>query len=268
MVAFKSGLIKCISLDITGTLFSYREPIAETYARCALEARLPAAPSAAELKPAFKAAYKEACVARPCFGGPESDEREWWRFLLRRTLALSGREPAERDFDRYFRRVYQHYGSPAAYAELPDARPALEALRGSGYVLGITSNTPRRVTDSALPMLGLAGYFDFYACCQDVGVEKPDGRLFQAALEDARFWRPDLQPENVLHVGDSFEADLCGARAAGFQALLLDRSDVPTVVKYQDWLAAPDYPGKSEADIESSTITSLRQVTEALGLAS
>jgi hypothetical protein len=48
--------------------------------------------------------------------------------------------------------------------------------------------------------------------------------------------------------------DYCGARAAGFQALLLDRSDNPAVTIYQDWLRAPDYSGKTIKDIERNTV--------------
>jgi len=39
--------------------------------------------------------------------------------------------------------------------------------------------------------------------------------------------------KKVLHIGDNLATDYCGARAAGFQALLLDRSDDARVVAYQ-----------------------------------
>ena len=51
-----------------------------------------------------------------------------------------------------------------------------------------------------------------------VGVEKPGDGIFRRALELARFWEPSLQRDEVLHIGDSLEADFCGARAFGFQA--------------------------------------------------
>ena len=59
-------------------------------------------------------------------------------------------------------------------------------------------------------------------------------------------------------------SDFCGARAAGFQSLLLDRSGNPHVTQYQDWLSAPDYPGKSEADIAQGTVKDLNAVMELL----
>ena len=55
-------------------------------------------------------------------------------------------------------------------------------------------------------------------------------------------------------------ADFCGARRFGFQSLLLDRSKNPRVTVYQDWLEAPDYQGKSAADIVQGTVTDLLQI--------
>eukprot|EP00967_Tisochrysis_lutea_P088510 scaffold125646_cov30-Tisochrysis_lutea.AAC.2 len=68
---------------------------------------------------------------------------------------------------------------------------------------------------------------------QDLGIEKPDRAIFDRAFEQARFWLPDLERHEMLHIGDSLAADFCGARAAGMQALLLDRSYDPRVVTFQ-----------------------------------
>ena len=50
-----------------------------------------------------------------------------------------------------------------------------------------------------------------------VGFEKPDPRIFHHALRVA-----GASPETTLHVGDLYDADVVGARAAGVHALLLD----------------------------------------------
>ena len=65
-------------------------------------------------------------------------------------------------------------------------------------------------------------------------------------------------------MGDSLEADYCGARAFGFQALHLDRSDNERVTVYQDWLTAPEYPGKSSDDIRDNTVKDLSEVRSRL----
>ena len=158
--------------------------------------------------------------------------------------------------------MYSHYGSLDGYEKLPDAVPFLEFLKGQNnrYLLGVTSNSPVRTIETVLPMLGLHEYFNFFVCCQDVGCEKPSAGIFQATYDRAKFWMPDLKKEEVLHIGDSMPADFCGARSFGFQSLLLDRSNNPRVTVYQDWLEAPNYPGKTTEDIVKGTVTDLLQV--------
>lgn len=54
---------------------------------------------------------------------------------------------------------------------------------------------------------------------EDARAYKPDAALFRAALELS-----GLPPERVVHVGDSWESDVEGARAAGIAPIWLDRS--------------------------------------------
>lgn len=200
--AFNAALIRAVSFDVTGTLLFHRASIAQTYAEAATWARLADAPTAEELKPAFKAAYKTACLERPCFGhGTPGGEKAWWSFTVRLALETAGKRVSDEEFERYFRRVYQYFGSPEAYDALPDARRTLDDLTARGLVLGVTSNTPGRTTDTVLPMLGLHDSFNFFASAFDVGAEKPDPDIFRAAYDRAKFWVPDLEPHEVLHVG-------------------------------------------------------------------
>ena len=256
--------VRAVSLDVTGTIVTHRGSVTQAYCDAAVWARLPDAPTPAELKPAFAKAYKERCIESPCFGGVEGvSGRQWWRATVRRVLELAGRSYDDAEFDRYFRRVYQHFASPGGYETLSDAAAFLAAAP-PGLLLGITSNTPSRHMNTVLPMLGIHDHFKWFACSQDVGAEKPSPKIFQVAFDAARFWVPDLEKDEVLHVGDSLACDFCGARAFGFQALFLDRSANPNVVAYQDWVDAPDYEGKSEADIRACTVTSLEDVLSAL----
>ncbi|CAJ1446445.1 unnamed protein product, partial [Effrenium voratum] len=86
-------------------------------------AKLENPPTAEELRPAFKQAYREALSSDPCFGHEAGiSSRTWWEKTVRLALTHTGREYPREDFRRYFRRVYQHYGSAEAYEELPDAK--------------------------------------------------------------------------------------------------------------------------------------------------
>ena len=120
----------------------------------------------------------------------------------------------------------------------PDARPALQALHGT-YTLGVLSNgnTPPAA-------LGLDGLFNFVVLAQEHGgAEKPDPRLFQIALEQA-----GCSPQELVHVGDSAENDVAGARAVGVRSVWLNRNG-----------------GQSGSDVKpDAEIASLRELAEVL----
>lgn len=96
---------------------------------------------------------------------------------------------------------------------------SLERLRSAGLRLGVVSNSDGRV-EQALEAAGLRGYFDVVIDSALVGIEKPDPRIFHAALEAL-----GVSPEEALYVGDLYEVDVIGARAAGMEAVLLGKSD-------------------------------------------
>ncbi len=92
---------------------------------------------------------------------------------------------------------------------------SLSRLRAAGLRLGIVSNSDGRV-EQALAVSGLRDYFDVVIDSSLVGVEKPDPAIFQAALDAL-----GVGPEEALYVGDLYEVDVLGARAAGIEAVLL-----------------------------------------------
>ena len=104
---------------------------------------------------------------------------------------------------------------------VPDGvRPALAALRARGLMLVVVSNANGTVR-AHVDRIGLGPYFDCVIDSCDVGVEKPDPRIFEIALA-----RAGAQPETTIHVGDLYHVDVLGARAAGLRAVLLDETNL------------------------------------------
>lgn len=95
------------------------------------------------------------------------------------------------------------------------ARQSLARLRAAGLRLGVVSNSDGRV-EQALEAAGLREYFDVVVDSGLVGIEKPDPRIFQSALEVL-----GVKPEEALYIGDLYEVDILGARAAGIAAVLM-----------------------------------------------
>ena len=103
------------------------------------------------------------------------------------------------------------------FSPYPDAVPALRALRDRDLRLVAVSNW-----DCSLPRVlencGLDGLLDGTITSAEAGARKPDPAIFAPALELA-----GCAPEEALHVGDTADEDVAGARAAGIRPLLIDR---------------------------------------------
>jgi len=141
----------------------------------------------------------------------------------------------------YFDLVLRHAGlelSPATDAALTDLRdyhrtenlwehvepeivPALAALRARGLRLVVVSNANGRLRH-LFDRLDLTRWFDHLLDSHEWGVEKPDPRLFQHALEES-----GADADRTIHVGDLYHVDVVGARRAGLRdAVLFDVADL------------------------------------------
>jgi putative hydrolase of the HAD superfamily len=98
----------------------------------------------------------------------------------------------------------------------PDVEPALRELREDGRRLVIASNW-----DCSLPdwLGGLTDLVDGVANSAEVGEAKPGTAVFERALQLA-----GVEADQAVHVGDSLENDVEGARAAGIRPVLLVRA--------------------------------------------
>jgi putative hydrolase of the HAD superfamily len=140
--------------------------------------------------------------------------RELWQNYLRLTLTqleLPAATPSWLD------QVLAAHFHPATYELYPDVLPTLEALHARGLPIGVVSDW-----DSQLPTilagLGIDHYFSFVVASGAVGLSKPSPAIFELALR-----RSGTAAGAALMVGDSYHSDVGGARAAGLDALLLDR---------------------------------------------
>lgn len=110
------------------------------------------------------------------------------------------------------------YNLPVGFWNIldPQAPDALALLRRAGLRAAVISNSNGSIR-SILDTLGLAEHFEFIFDSAEVGVEKPDPRIFELALAEAA-----LTPAEAVYVGDLYSIDVRGARAAGMRAILLD----------------------------------------------
>jgi len=109
--------------------------------------------------------------------------------------------------------------SRARFVLFPDVEPALKQLKARGLVLGLITNVDQDVS-ATCQELGLSRYLDSLVTSLDAGAAKPNPAIFAFALK-----RAGIKASEALHVGDQYQVDVAGARAAGIRPLLIDRDD-------------------------------------------
>jgi putative hydrolase of the HAD superfamily len=107
---------------------------------------------------------------------------------------------------------------------VPEARASLATLRERGIRIGLCSNAPfpTDLMYEQLDRLAIRQYFDAVLFSSEIGWRKPDPRVFAELLA-----RLTLPASSVWFVGDEWEADIQGARAAGMRAILAPGAGVP-----------------------------------------
>jgi len=151
----------------------------------------------------------------------EGRDRDSLAELRRRcALALRGALPAPaQDAARDLAALTQALLASLRFRPYPDAPPALDEWRERGLRLVVASNWDVSLHD-VLERVGIGSSLDAVVTSAEAGARKPDSAIFVQALRAA-----GVRPEQAIHVGDSIEEDVRGARAAGIEAVLLRRGD-------------------------------------------
>jgi HAD superfamily hydrolase (TIGR01549 family) len=105
---------------------------------------------------------------------------------------------------------------PNQYVLDPDAIALLEALRARGFKIGLVSNWDGTLATTC-ESVGLHRYVDYIGDSTVFGQTKPAVAFFRHVLAQL-----GAEPDEAFHVGDHYDADVVGARAAGITPIFLD----------------------------------------------
>ncbi len=202
--------LRAVTLDLWGTILDLHDPVAKIERRremlltairgaghaCALE----------QLRAGFRAARDEVEAIAAREGRDIGPPGRWERLMARlgfplESVPFSAVEAAYEDLTLEF---------------LPELIPGVaEAIEGLAlsHRLGLICNTGYtggRVLRQVLERHGLVSYFGVLTFSNEFGWLKPDPRIFHHTLEQL-----GARPAESLHVGDTEELDVAGARAAG-----------------------------------------------------
>lgn len=111
--------------------------------------------------------------------------------------------------------------------------PLLKELKKRGLLVGVITNGPSYLQNHKMDESGLREYCDIVVVSGDLGVHKPDKRIFEFTAE-----RLGLKCEECVYVGDHPINDIQGALSSGMSAIRMNwgwfkdkdlRSDVPVI---------------------------------------
>lgn len=164
--------------------------------------------------------------------------RENQRILdsMHHEVAIGKRQIADARIERY-RRLFAYVGHPderaPAAAELHRrvyqsnrrcVEGAIELVTKlhTWLRVGVISNNTIAEQSEKLATFGFAPMVDALVTSEEVGVAKPDPRIFHIALE-----RLECEPHEAVMIGDAWAQDIVGATGAGIRALWLNRNGLP-----------------------------------------
>jgi putative hydrolase of the HAD superfamily len=212
-------MTKAVFFDVGNTLLFPHPSVSEVCRQVLLDAgHVRDLNAIDEYMPLVDAYYEDRYREDDTFWTDEGETNDVWvgmYSLLARKLGL------DEDAEELARRVYEEFGRADRWRAYDDVLPALMRLKERGHRLGIISNWDRRLS-GLLDGLGIAGLFDTIVSSAEVGLHKPDPRIFQLACD-----RVGVQPGEAVHVGDHHYADILGASAVGMIPVLIDRQETP-----------------------------------------
>jgi putative hydrolase of the HAD superfamily len=105
----------------------------------------------------------------------------------------------------------------------PDTHKVLHWLKNRKKLIGLICNTGLTAGIGLRRLLEkekVAQYFDLMLFSEEIGIRKPDPRIFHLVAETL-----GISPCEAVHIGDNLKSDIWGAQKAGFRAIHLSSEE-------------------------------------------
>jgi putative hydrolase of the HAD superfamily len=215
-----TGKIDSIFFDYGGTLFDYYPSNSEIWAKIANRLGVSIAPDDPRIREGMRIQSQEFDKLDKEFRELSADELHKLNCFVLAAMGVDvagSFEIVNAEFiAREQGKMFQIY---------PDAADTLRQIKQKGIKIGLLSNVGKRMAASRRPSLqqhDILQHFDVIILSVEVGVWKPDKEIFNIALREIG----TTNPAEAMHVGDSFRADVMGARNAGLIPVFFDPLDL------------------------------------------
>lgn len=240
--------IQVVLFDLDDTLFAHRAAVSAGIQRFATQLGEPYGTMAAVDLVALwhdleEQHYHSYLAGRLDFEGQRRARAR--DFAARHAVALSDAEAST-----WFSDYFEHY--VAAWSLHHDALRCLDALEAEipGVRFGLITNGDLAFQRRKVEAVGLDARMEHLVASGEVGVAKPDARIFEAACSAF-----DVPPMQAVYVGDRLRTDAIGAARAGLTGVWLNRrGDVP-----------PADDAAEAASVGVIELTTLDQLVDAIG---
>ncbi|XP_014290188.1 haloacid dehalogenase-like hydrolase domain-containing protein 3 [Halyomorpha halys] len=212
-----------ITFDISGTLLTFRKSIGEIYSDAAKHFGITVDP--AIITKRVDRHMSEMCQQHPNYGlNSGLGWQNWWRMVVSKSfdsIEINGQH------SKYLAQLSDHliknFSNKNEYKLMEGSVDILEFLEKKGVHTGVISNFDPRL-HTILEDIGIRKYFTFVITSYEAGFLKPDERIFKEAEKKYIDLGNKFDRSTTVHIGDSLKYDYCGARNAGWSAILIDPS--------------------------------------------
>lgn len=206
--------IRTVLFDFDGTLVFHEPDSFDVISAFCSEIGQPLSSEAERQGRRTRHAYFVDPIIREQLAGLSTNE--FWQHFNRHLLEAIG---VDGDLDRLAEQVTGRFAQLELLYHCPQAGcHTLAELRAKGYKLGLITNRSHvERFHELLDQMSLRTHFDLVLASGEVGIHKPDPRIFYAALD-----RLGARAKEALYVGDNYWADVVGARRAGVMPVLFD----------------------------------------------
>jgi REG-2-like HAD superfamily hydrolase len=210
-------MIKAVCFDFYNTLATYDPPREQVYANIASEMGIKA-----ETKAFFKSLsaadiyYRNEDSRWRIDERPPEDKIAFYSDYATRIFSGAGLKINQ---DTALQVLAKIRGYNWRFERYEDTLPTLQELEKRGLIIGLISNVVRDM-ETIYQELGIQPYLSFKVTSAEVGCDKPQPEIFLAALSKAQ-----VKPEEAIHIGDQYEADVLGAQGVGMKGVLIDRNN-------------------------------------------
>lgn len=149
----------------------------------------------------------------PNFGYKTIGSKAFWTKVVENSFLMSLGRPL--NAPEVIEDLYEAFSTREPYEMFRNAEEILKFLKEKQKVtVCAVSNADERLP-MVLKDLGLLRYFDKVYYSLEVGVEKPDPKIYRIPLKDFK-----LKPEECVFVGDNLQNDYLAPKALGMRAKL------------------------------------------------